>query len=303
MPIHIKPEQSHLSFGVHTPELPIKPGKKIFTHLPDAHGFDAQMQQVGGSPNPLVGPFVIPETYPGQTLAVTIHELMPNRPHGWACKNIHPNLWKIPGTQVEREKEYVDWEIDFEKKMVKPQKGYFPEQDIALPLRPVLGCIGVAPGLQESKPSNDCGAFGGNMDFPRIAAGSIIFLPVFVEGAYLYLGDGHALQAAGEINGNGVEVSCDICFSVQVVEHTIYWPRGETSEQIFCMGNSSTLDQAVRIATVEMESWLMESYQMSKDQVGILLGQLVSYEIGNFVSQTYSAACLMPKVFLKSNFG
>jgi amidase len=159
----------------------------------------------------------------------------------------------------------------------------------------VLGCIGVAAGQGDAPSSLLSGAFGGNMDYPRIRAGTTLYLPVFVEGGYLYVGDGHAIQGAGEITGNGIEISCTIRFRVQVEDTALRFPRGEDSEFLFCLGNTAHLEDGMRIATQEMVTWLGERYQLNRDQSGILMGQLVKYEIGNFVSQTYSAACLMPK--------
>ena len=41
--------------------------------------------------------------------------------------------------------------------------------------------------------------------------------PVAQPGALLYVGDGHALQGDGELNGNALETSLDVEFSVDVV--------------------------------------------------------------------------------------
>ena len=78
----------------------------------------------------------------------------------------------------------------------------------------------------------------------------------------------------------------------------ISYPRGEDESHLFSMGIATTLDDACRIATREMETWLSSQFGMGKDQIGILLGQLVAYEIGNFVSKTYCVACLMPKRYV-----
>jgi len=123
------------------------------------------------------------------------------------------------------------------------------------------------------------------MDYPRIKTGSTLHLPVLVEGGYLYLGDGHALQGDGEITGNGIEVSCDISFSVRVNRLGLQWPAGEDNDFLYTVVNSKPLERAAQIATAQMAAWLRQSYGMSHDQVGILLGQLVRYELGNLVSK------------------
>jgi len=45
------------------------------------------------------------------------------------------------------------------------------------------------------------------MDFNEIVEGATVYLPVSVPGALLYVGDGHALQGDGELNGNALETS------------------------------------------------------------------------------------------------
>ena len=292
----IKTQLYQLSYGVYPETFLIEIGQTITSKLADAHGFDENMRSAAGSPNPLAGPFVIPGARPGKTLAITIESLTPNRSRGWASKDIHPNLRYPADRSVRYPKEYVDWEIDLSRKIAHPLGNYFTDRP-ELHIQPVLGCIGVAPGShpQDRVASIDSGPFGGNLDYPRIISGATIYLPIFVQGAYLFMGDGHAIQGAGEITGNGIEVSCDINFSVRLVEMYTRCPRGEDATHIFSMGVAGTLDQACRIATVDMETWLGSQFGMSQDQTGILLGQLVSYEIGNFVSRTYCVSCLMPK--------
>ena len=295
---HINPKEFHLTYGVHQGGYWLEPGEIISTYLPDAHGFDANNVRVAGLPNPLVGPFLVRGAKPGDTLIVNIRSLTPNRTTGFACKNIHPNIQNPPLPLTFRRKEYVAWYVDPSEKVVRPNDSYFPNHEINLPLLPVLGCLGLALNKDDFSSSNDCGMYGGNMDYPRITLGTTVYLPIFVEHAYLYIGDGHALQGAGEITGNGIEVSFDIKFSVQLGKIDLSYPAGEDSHYLFTIGNEKSLEQSLRIATQEMTKWLINHYSFNQDQVGILLGQLVNYEIGNFISNVYSVACCFPKSFL-----
>jgi amidase len=291
----INPNEFKLSYGLHQGGYQIDPGEIIQTWFPDAHGFDSRMTKIAGSPNPLVGPFLVKGAKPGNTLIVTIHSLTPSRESGFSCKDIHPNLHNPPLPLSARRREYISWQIDSSRNEVRPLGNYFAKSDFALPLEPLLGCIGVAQNQNKFFPSGDCGVFGGNMDYPRIKAGSSVYLPVFVDEAFLFMGDGHARQGAGEINGNGIESSFNISFSVQISNLSLHNPAGEDAQFLYTIGNDRPLEQALRIATAEMEYRLMNQYSLSQDQVGILMGQLVSYEIGNVVSNAYSCACCFPK--------
>lgn len=291
----LAPVEFHLSYGVREGGFLVEPGEIIETWIPDAHGYNAKNEQVAGAPNPLVGPFLINGAKPGDMLAVTIHQLEPNRENGFACKDIHPYVHHPPLPLSARRKEYVTWQIDTRNRSVIPDQRFFKDEKIMLPMRPVLGCIGVAPGLVEHADSKDCGVFGGNMDYTRIAIGATIYLPVFTENAYLYLGDGHALQGDGEITGNGIEVSFDIQFSVRINRLEIGCIAGEDSDYLFTVFNDRPLEKCLNIATGEMHKWLTSQHGLDSHQAGILLGQMTRFEVGNIVSNAYCGACCFPK--------
>lgn len=81
------------------------------------------------------------------------------------------------------------------------------------------------------------------MDFNEIGEGATIYLPVQNPGTLLYLGDAHAEQGDGELNGNALETSADVEFSVDVIPGThLYGRRIETPTHIITMGLSASLD-------------------------------------------------------------
>jgi len=201
-----------------------------------------------------------------------------------------------------RRREYVTWLIDLDTGIVSPPGEYFPGLTVGFQIKPVLGCIGLAAGNVKHIRIVDCGLFGGNMDYPRLTTGATLHLPVKVEGGYLFLGDLHAIQGDGEITGNGIEVSGEVSFSVQVNHLQLEWPAGEDSEYLFTIGNAKPVERAFRIATMQMIAWLQRSYCMDPDQVGLLLGQQVRYEVGNLVSNAYTGACCFPKKCLNEGF-
>jgi acetamidase/formamidase len=70
-----------------------------------------------------------------------------------------------------------------------------------LPLRPMLGCFGVAPPGGQAISTATSAEHGGNMDYNGFTEGVTAYFPVFVPGALLFVGDGHAVQGDGEIVG------------------------------------------------------------------------------------------------------
>ena len=66
------------------------------------------------------------------------------------------------------------------------------------------------------------------MDFNEIVEGATVYLPVNVPGAFLYVGDGHATQGDGELNGNALETSMDVEFTVDVIAGKSVRGRGSS---------------------------------------------------------------------------
>ncbi|MEZ4719141.1 MAG: acetamidase/formamidase family protein [Caldilineaceae bacterium] len=101
---------------------------------------------------------------------------------------------------------------------------------IVVPVRPMLGCFGVAPAQGEAISTATSGPHGGNMDYREFVAGVMVYFPVLVPGALFFLGDGHAVQGDGEMAGTGIEISCDVQFTVDVIKgKQIGWPRAKTT--------------------------------------------------------------------------
>jgi acetamidase/formamidase len=170
---------------------------------------------------------------------------------------------------------------------------------LQVPLAPMLGCFGVAPPRGQAISTATSGEYGGNMDYRGFVAGVTVYFPVFVLGALLHLGDGHAAQGDGEILGTGIEISFDVQFTVRVLKgKQIGWPRGENADYLFTAGNARPLDQALQHATTEMQRWLQQDYDLDPLGCCLLLGQCVEYDIANVFDPAYTVVCKMPKRYL-----
>jgi len=89
----------------------------------------------------------------------------------------------------------------------------------------------------------------GNVDVQEICAGSTVYLPVFVDGALLCLGDCHAIQSDGEIGS--VEMRSEVTLRCEVVcgrSPSMIWPRVETPDRLVTIGIATPLEEAARQA-------------------------------------------------------
>ena len=171
--------------------------------------------------------------------------------------------------------------------------------DFSAPLRPFLGCIGVAPAGGASISTKESGPFGGNMEYGELREGTTIYLPVFEEGAFLFLGDGHAAQGDGELAGDALETSLDVEFSVDVLpSREQKQVRAENADAIMSIGVAGSLDQAVRAATSDLARWLESEYKLTSAETALLLGVEMKYDIADMVPPQLGCVARLPKSVL-----
>jgi amidase len=287
------PTVYHRTFGAHEAVLAIRSGDVVATTTVDAAGRDAADARVSPAGNPLTGPFWIEGAEPGDVVAVRLEVVRPNRRRGYSALLLAPGtvdpeavpeLGPIPDG-------HLDWDVDVEAGVARPLGGGAALRAWERPLAPMLGCIGVAPPRGQSISTATSGPYGGNMDYRGVVAGATIYLPVFVPGGLLFVGDGHALQGAGELTGTGVEVSMDVTFGVELrKDGPIGWPRGRHAGRIFTLGNARPLDQAAQHATTEMLRWLRAG-GLDATTASVLIGQCADLEVGNMFDPAYTVVC------------
>jgi acetamidase/formamidase len=142
---------------------------------------------------PLTGPIAIEGAEPGDTLAI---EMLDVRTRGWGWTGVIPGNGLLP--------------LDFPDAYVRTfdlsagDVTHFRE-DIAIPLGPYFGTMGVCPAGASAQPVLPPGTFGGNMDIRQTVRGSTLWLPVQVDEALFSCGDAHAAQGDGEVCVTAIE--------------------------------------------------------------------------------------------------
>src|SRR5579883_2063625 len=276
------PRQYHNTLGSHAPVLRVHDGDTVVTTTLDARGYDAQGAAAAPRGNPQTGPFYVEGAEPGDMLEVRLDRLTPSRAIGWSGTVIAPNVLDPAYVRETPAGGVTLWHIDLERRIIALAHGGAPSPPIAdidprhravtraelsrlaplaIALQPMVGCFGVAPPDGQAISTATSGPHGGNMDYRGFRAGTTVYFPVFVPGALLHVGDGHALQGDGEIVGTGIEISFDVQVTVHLLKgKKITWPRAENSDYLMTVGNARPLDQALQHATTELMHWLMEDY-------------------------------------------
>lgn len=279
------------------PVATVQPGERVVVETEDSRGGLTRtpetttpehliaLRRRGYHSNPVTGPIYIQGAQPGDTLAVHIH--------AQECDTLgYMGYWP--------------WLFHLEEFFDKPstvlceiRDGHVIFNDeIRIPVRPMIGTIGTTPVL-EAILSGGMGRHGGNLDTPEVSAGSTIYLPVYVEGALLGLGDCHAVQSDGEINEvemrSVVTLSCDV---IKGRSPVMSWPRIETPEALVTVAVAAPLEEALRLALRDMILWLEERTGLSKHEAYLLVGIAGHARPGQVQVSQYSMRCLMPKAHL-----
>ncbi len=294
-----EPDEYHHTLAARAPVLIIRSGDTVEMKIPDARGGDHEQVDRTRRGNPVVGPIAVEDAVPGDALELIFEAIWPTRTSAFSGAVIAPHLVEPRMVRQLPEIDRVFWRMQLEEGYAELESPISKRSSYRLPLAPFLGCFGVAPGGAQSISTATSGPHGGNMDYSGFQTGVRISLPVFVEGGLVYMGDGHALQGAGEITGMGLETSMAVRVRITRLAHAaIHWPRGESATHLFTIGNARPLEQALQHANSEMLHWLQQSYGMTIVEASTLLGQAVHYELGNLVNPAYTVACKLDKRLL-----
>jgi acetamidase/formamidase len=287
----------------HPAALHIKPGDHVITKTIDSGGNDENGKQVAFvGPNPEIGPFYIEGAEPGDVLIVTFDKIDTNRTTANSGSFLSPytadpqSLVQAQPGQSRR----TDWVIDKVKSTARLENPDLQPAVMEVPLRPMLGCVGVAPARKEAILSTVPGPWGGNMDYKGLNAGVKLMLQVNEPGALLFMGDGHARQGDGEVVGTGLETSMDVEFTVDLMKKkTMAWPRLENDEYVMVLASARPLLEAFQHATTEMQKMLVADYGFNERGAAAFMGQAVEYEIANVVDPSFTVVAKMRKSFLR----
>lgn len=264
------------------------------TSTTDIIQFRKKTKQYG--PHTVTGPIFVEGAMPGDSLVVAIGKFQPRR-HGYNF-NLPGKEFPAAGALPEEfpEGQVRHFELDPEGKKI------FFAPGIQIPLRPFAGIIGVSPPNREKITTVLPGPFGGNMDLKELTEGSMLFLPVFVEGALLWVGDGHAAQGDGEVNVTAVECafeSVELKISVQKGA-TLKLPRAETASHWITMGFHPNLEEAFRIALRQMLEFLCLEKGMGRSEAYSLCSVAVDFRITQVVNGNKGVHGMLPKAIFTS---
>ena len=284
------------------PALAIFPGDTVRTWTADAGGVDAKgVRHRGG--DSAVGPFYIEGALPGDTLVVHFLKIKTNRSSARQGTRVNPHaITAAYLVAAKYDPEFSgEWNLAPETGVATLAHPSEHLKNYSVPLKPMLGCISVAPPGEEQYRGGDLGPFGGNLDYNDNVEGTTIYLPVYHPGALFGIGDGHAAMGDGEVTGSALETSMDVEFSVDIIkDDASVQPRAETKDYLISFGVSGSVPESIQIATSQLATWVKRDYKLNDSEVAILFGAALKYDITELVDAKYDVVAKIPKSILAS---
>lgn len=267
------------------PRLTIEPGESVVVESEDALSgqirTNADRRDRVRMPysNPVTGPIAVAGAMPGDTLAVTIHEIRPTLGQ-CATKTDNPNPLA----------EWLGDDCPHGSHICAIRDGFIHWSDtVAIPYAPMLGCMGTAPdwGVPTTLPA---GPHGGNMDIVETCPGNTVYLPVFCAQGLLYLGDAHAAMGHGELSGTGLEMPAETTITVNLIRgKKISWPRIESADEIMTVVSGCPMERSVARAYAELILWMEAEHGWERWRAYDLLTHVARISVGYYGIGTAAA--------------
>lgn len=242
-----------------------------------------------GAFNPATGPIYVEGAKPGDLLKVKIKKIEVDSK---GCSLTIPDAGFLPDRVTKALTKIIE---------IKDGFAIFSDE-IKIPIRPMIGVIGVATRNEDGLIATDTPyRHGGNMDTTDITAGTNLYLPVAAPGAMLALGDLHAVMGDGEVCVTGLEIPGRVTLEVELIKNKeIFWPILETKDSIQVIASDTDIEEALRLALEEMIRILEKAYDLSFEEAYILSSLGVDMKISQLVNPKKIARAAISKDILDS---
>ncbi|MBM3516421.1 MAG: amidase [Alphaproteobacteria bacterium] len=263
--------------------------ERRFAVLPELREIHARVRPIMFG-HILTGPVAVRGVKAGEVLEVRIKDVRLRQNWGWNI--IRPLMGTLPEDFPDRRLMHIA--LDEAAMVARPPWG------IDIPLRPFFGVIGLAPppawgAITSIIPR----AHGGNMDIKELVPGTILYLPVFNDGARFSVGDGHAAQGDGEVCLTAIETSLAGTFElIARPDLHLAMPRAETPTHYITMGFDPDLDDAAKQALRDMIGMITERTNLSREDAYSLCSLAADLRVSQLVNVHKGVHVMLPKAVL-----
>lgn len=271
-------------------QLPNNPAMTIRPELLAIH------EALSPAPGPhiLTGPVFVRGAEPGDMLRIEILDVKLR--DDWGYNLIRPGMGALPDDFADH---FMHLSIDRNTGVITTPFG--PR----FAARPFFGVMAVAPRPEDGRLTSVIpGYFGGNMDNRQLTAGSVLYLPVSVEGALFSAGDGHGVQGDGEVCVTAVETGLSGTFRIDVIKGAaLALPYAETHDHLIAMAFDENLEEAMRIALRSAIEMICARTGMTAAEAYCLCSMTTDVRITQVVNIKKGVHVMIPKALLEKTTG
>ena len=264
---------------------------------------DEVLERLGGA-CPVTGPFHLAGARPGGVVEIELHRVDPMPAAGEAWTGTFGGFGAL-----QHEGYTLQPPLEPELRRVPYRDGVaaLPVQggrSVALPLRPFLGTVGVAPRRERRLSFSQSPEYLGDVDQPALGAGATLRLPVHVDGALVAIGDAHGAQGDGEITGVAVEIEAEVELTMRARDREeagfVALPQLDTAEAIGSLAGlqGADLSSCARAAYTDLVERLHRGHGLSRADAYQLLGQAGRLRVGNMIDPFYSVLATIERRYL-----
>ncbi|BFH73023.1 acetamidase/formamidase family protein [Sulfurisphaera javensis] len=166
--------------------------------------------------HPLTGPIEIKEAEPGDAIEI---EFLEFKHKGWGWTGVIPGFGFLADEQYTAPIDLQGPALKIWKVDEKYAYATFGELKVKIPIYPFPGVIGTALPYRGKFSTIPPRENGGNMDIKHLTVGTKLYLPVFVKGGLLSIGDTHLAQGDGEVCGTAIEAPMEVTMKIRLIKN------------------------------------------------------------------------------------
>jgi len=301
----------------HPPVLRVSAGEKFVIETEDAYSGEVRSPDQLSVPehrpslrhtpplsNPMGGPIHVEGAEPGDVLAVTVHEIIPDSQgatslrlgSGWLGDS---KTWPMLSEPITK----IIPHLPGPSGTLKDGIARFSDS-ISFPLRPFIGTIGLAPEREVETSLVGQGPWGGNLDCWDIRPGAKMLINCYNEGGLLYCGDVHGSQGDGELTTTADETRAEVTLSCEVIKgRRIPFLRLEKPDSLVALYCFRPLEGAMEMAATNLLDWLVNDYGMDAAEVYMLFSVCPDFKINIYQAVrlgrlNYTVGAELPRRYL-----
>lgn len=240
----------------------------------------------------LLGPIAVHGARAGHTLEIHIETIVPGA-YGWTFAGeigfFNTALNRALGV-AEGPPQLVRWSLD---PVAMTGVSHLRHR---VRLHPFLGTLGLCPAGEGWISAWPPRRTGGNIDCKELVAGTVLYVPVEVDGACVSLGDGHAAQGDGEASGTAIECPMervDLRFLLRD-DLPLDALRAKTPTGWVTFGFRETLEEAATAALNDMLDLVMTQFTLERKEALALASVAADVRITQLVNGVCGVHVVLP---------